>query len=69
MDVGIKHNGSIYNIQIVKSSGNKALDEAAKRIVRMSAPFSPLPKQVAKQLDVLKIRRVWSFSDDAQLNI
>ncbi len=67
MDVGIKSNGSIYNLRIVKSSGNKALDDAAKRIVRMSAPFSPLPAQISKQLDVLIIRRVWRFSDELTL--
>lgn len=69
MDVGIKANGSIYNIRIVRSSGNKVLDNAAKKIVRMSAPFAPLPKQILSQLDVLVIRRVWSFTDEAQLNL
>ena len=66
MDVGVKSDGSIYRIRIVKSSGNKALDDAAKRIVRMSAPFSPLPKQISNQLDVLIIRRVWSFTDESR---
>jgi len=68
MDVGIKKDGTLYNIKIIKSSGDKKLDEAAKRIVRISAPFSPLPKQIAAQLDVLKIRRVWSFSDESSLS-
>ncbi|MDD4907188.1 MAG: TonB family protein, partial [Methylobacter tundripaludum] len=33
MDVGIKADGSIYSIRINQSSGNPALDEAAKKIV------------------------------------
>jgi protein TonB len=41
MDVGIKPNGSIYSIRISKSSGYPALDQAAKRIVKLSAPFPP----------------------------
>ncbi|NOQ36405.1 MAG: TonB family protein [Methylococcaceae bacterium] len=69
MDVGIRTNGSIYQIRIVKSSGNKVLDDAAKRIVRMSAPFAALPKQISKQLEVLIIRRSWSFTDEAGLNL
>ena len=67
MDVGIRTNGSIYNIRIVESSGNEALDEAAKQIVEMSAPFAPLPAKIAQQLDVLVIRRVWHFTDDSGL--
>ncbi|MCK5727599.1 MAG: TonB family protein [Methylococcales bacterium] len=67
MDVGIRTDGSIYNIRIVESSGNEALDEAAKQIVEMSAPFAPLPVKIANQLDVLVIRRVWHFTDDSRL--
>jgi protein TonB len=47
MDVGINADGSIYSIRINRSSGNPALDEAAQKIVRMSAPFAPLPFRVA----------------------
>jgi len=65
MDVGIKADGSIYSIRITKSSGNKALDDAAKRIVRLSAPFAALPKELLKELDVLVIPRVWKFSDES----
>ena len=65
MDVGIKADGSIYSIRINQSSGNPALDEAAKRIVRMSAPFAPLPIDLQKELDVLVITRVWKFSDES----
>ncbi|MGZ8158060.1 MAG: energy transducer TonB [Methylobacter sp.] len=65
MDVGIKADGSIYSIRINQSSGNPALDEAAKRIVRMSAPFAPLPAELRKELDVLVITRVWKFSDES----
>lgn len=67
MDVGIKADGSIYSIRISRSSGNPALDEAAKGIVRMSAPFAPLPLDLRKELDVLVITRIWKFSDESGL--
>ena len=67
MDVGINADGGIYSIRINKSSGNPALDEAAKNIVRMSAPFPPLPLDLRKELDVLVITRVWKFSDESGL--
>jgi periplasmic protein TonB len=67
MDVGINSDGTIYSMRINKSSGNPALDEAAKRIVRMSAPFAPLPTELLKELNVLVITRVWKFSDESGL--
>ncbi|NOQ62944.1 MAG: TonB family protein [Methyloprofundus sp.] len=64
MDVAINADGSIYNLRINKSSGYSALDDAAKRIVRLSAPFPPLPKELLQELDILVITRVWKFSDE-----
>jgi protein TonB len=65
MDVGIKADGSVYSMRITRSSGYPALDEAAKRIVRMSAPFAPLPTELLKEIDVLVISRIWTFSDES----
>jgi len=70
MDVGLRSDGSIYSINISKSSDNKVLDEAAKKIVKMSAPFAPLPLDLLKELklkqqDILVITRVWIFSDES----
>jgi len=65
MDVGINADGSIYSIRINRSSGIPELDEAAKNIVRMSAPFAPLPQDLLKELNVLVITRVWKFSDES----
>lgn len=68
MDVGIKADGSVYSIRITRSSGYPALDDAAKRIVRLSAPFAPLPQELLKELDVLVISRVWKFSDETGMS-
>jgi periplasmic protein TonB len=65
MDVGIKADGSIYSMRISRSSGYPALDEAAKRIVRMSAPFPALPSDLLKEVNVLVITRKWKFSDES----
>jgi periplasmic protein TonB len=65
MDVGIKADGSIYSIRISKSSGIPELDAAAKNIVRMCAPFAPLPLELQKEVNVLVITRVWKFSDES----
>jgi protein TonB len=67
MEVEINVNGEIESMRITQSSGNPELDEAAKKIVRMSAPFPPLPLALHKELDMLKIIRVWKFSDESGL--
>ena len=63
MVVAIKADGSLYSLRVTKSSGYPVLDDAAKRIVHLSAPFPPLPKALLQELDILVITRIWKFSD------
>ncbi len=67
MKVGIKPDGSIYSTLITSSSGNKALDDAAKRIVNLGAPFSAVPRELLDEDEdgVLVILRVWKFSNES----
>ncbi|HUW76751.1 MAG TPA: energy transducer TonB, partial [Gallionella sp.] len=37
-------------------------DAAAMRIVRLAAPYSPLPPSITKDTDILEITRTWSFT-------
>jgi protein TonB len=68
MDVGIKADGSIHSIAVTRSSGHPALDEAAKNIVKMSAPFAPFSTELLKEVNVLVITRVWKFSDESGMS-
>ena len=68
LDVAINANGSIHSIHILKSSGHKVLDDGAKRIVRLAAPFSPLPASIRKDTDILHIVRAWQFESDYSLH-
>ncbi len=61
MKVAIRYDGSVVEISILESSGNKILDDAALKIVRLAAPFSPLPAEIRKTTDVLEIIRTWQF--------
>ncbi len=67
MEVTINPDGSLHAIFITRSSGNRRLDDAALQIVKMSAPFAPLPLALLKELNpkVLGITRVWKFSDES----
>ena len=59
LTVGIRRDGSVSSIEVIKSSGHPLLDAAAERIVRLSAPFPPIP--VDKGIDELYITRTWEF--------
>ncbi len=67
MDVAIKADGSLESVKLLRSSGHKVLDDGAIRIVRMAAPFAPLPPNIRKDVDILHITRVWQFHDDNSL--
>ncbi len=67
LSVGIKLDGSLYSVKVGRSSGYPALDEAALRIVRLAAPFSPLPDGLKDKIDVLVITRTWQFLSDHRM--
>ncbi|NHC07831.1 energy transducer TonB [Azonexus fungiphilus] len=53
--------GSLYNAEISRSSGHKVLDQAALRILRMAAPFGPIPREAMGGASVLSFAREWNF--------
>jgi len=59
--VGIYKNGDIESVLIKESSGFQVLDDAARRIVRLSAPYEPLTGPLAEETDILFITRTWEF--------
>ncbi len=61
LDVALNPDGSIYNITILRPSGHKVLDDAAINIVRLAAPFPPLPDDIRRDTDILHITRTWEF--------
>ena len=68
MTVSLKPDGRIDNIEINQSSGFKVLDEAAKKIVELGAPYAPFPEDIRKEVDILSITRTWTFSKDETLS-
>ena len=67
MHVAVRADGSVERIRVVRSSGVKLLDDAAVRIVRLSAPFAPFPPEIREEVDVLDITRTWQFLDGGTL--
>jgi protein TonB len=68
MTVSLKPDGRIDNIEINQSSGFKILDDAAKKIVELGAPYATFPEDIRKEVDILSITRTWTFTKDDTLS-
>ncbi|HEY2394393.1 MAG TPA: energy transducer TonB [Rudaea sp.] len=62
LTVALNRDGSIRSTDVIQSSGHKLLDDAAIRIVRLAAPFPPIP--TAEKVDELYVTRTWQFLPD-----
>jgi protein TonB len=66
--VGVRRDGSIAEMMLQRSSGEQVLDDAARRIVELAAPFAPFAGELADNVDILYIARTWEFRSDAGLS-
>lgn len=65
LDVALNPDGTVHSMTVLRSSGFPLLDDAAKRIVQLAAPFAPFPTNIHQETDVLHITRTWRFNDGA----
>ena len=65
--VSINRDGTLYEVQVLESSGQRTLDQAALRIVRLAAPFAPFTGDLA-DVDRLEIIRTWRFERGDRLS-
>lgn len=61
LDVALTADGSLQSVRLRRSSGQRVLDDAALRIVRLAAPYAPFPPSFKNEVDVLHIERTWRF--------
>ena len=59
--VAIRSDGSVESVTFVVSSGVAALDEAIRRVVHSQTPYQAFPPGLAREFDVIEIRRTWHF--------
>ncbi|WP_374340424.1 energy transducer TonB [Methyloversatilis sp.] len=62
LTVEIRADGEVEKIDLNRSSGQKVLDDAAIRIVRMGSPYAPFPPDIRREFEILSITRTWTFS-------
>ncbi|OGV72290.1 MAG: energy transducer TonB [Methylophilales bacterium RIFCSPHIGHO2_02_FULL_57_10] len=68
MTVSIKADGNVESIEINQSSGQKVLDDAARRIVELAAPYAEFSADMSKDTDILSITRTWTFTREDTLS-
>jgi periplasmic protein TonB len=65
LEVVIAADGRLDDIIVRRSSGDTALDQAALKILRLAAPFPPLPPNIREDYDVLRFAYEWDFAGTA----
>ncbi|MDD2743170.1 MAG: TonB family protein [Rhodocyclaceae bacterium] len=68
LTVTIMADGQVSRIEINRSSGHKTLDDSARRIVQMAAPYAAFPPNIRRDTDVLEITRTWHFTQGDHLS-
>ncbi len=68
MTVNIKADGSIESVELNQSSGHPVLDDAARRIVELAAPYADFPPDIRKDTDIISITRTWTFTREDTLS-
>lgn len=66
LSVILNPDGSIVQINVLQSSGQRVLDDAARQIVRLASPFAPFPPEISQHTDRLEIIRTWNFDITGQ---
>ena len=60
--VAIRRDGSVESVTFVIGSGVSGIDEAVRRIVHDQQPYPAFSAELRRDVDVLEIRRSWSFT-------
>ena len=67
LTVAIRSDGSVESVTFVISSGVVEVDEAIRRIVQSHEHYQAFPPALAREYDVIEIRRTWHFDDAVRL--
>jgi protein TonB len=67
LTVSIRADGTVESVEINRSSGQRILDAAAMRIVKLAAPYAVFPPDIRKETDILSITRTWQFTTNDHL--
>jgi protein TonB len=61
LEVSVRADGRLASVSVRRSSGYKALDDAALSILRLAGPFDPFPPELARNYAALRFAYQWEF--------
>ena len=67
LSVSINSDGQVEKIEIDRSSGHRVLDDAARRIIQMAAPYAAFPPDIRRDFERLEITRTLTFTSSNQI--
>jgi hypothetical protein len=65
--VAVRSDGSVESVTFVLSSGVPEIDDAIRRIVHSHVPYTAFSPALAREFDVVEIRRTWYFDAAVRL--
>ncbi|HEX8477538.1 MAG TPA: TonB C-terminal domain-containing protein [Telluria sp.] len=65
--IAIRADGSVEKVTFEVSSGVPAIDAAIRRVIASQAPYAAFPPALARQYDVVEIRRTWNIDTAIRL--
>lgn len=65
--VAIRRDGSVESVTFVVTSGVPEIDEAIRRIIQGQMPYQAFSSALAREFDVIEIRRTWYFDTAIRL--
>jgi TonB family protein len=66
--VAVRSDGSVESITFELSSGVAEVDESIRRMVRSQEHYQAFPPDLARDYDVIEIRRTWHFDVAVRLH-
>lgn len=69
LTVSLKADGTIEKIEVDRSSGNREVDEAARRIVQTAGPYGRFSQAMLARYGVLDLTMTWTFAREDALSV
>jgi protein TonB len=61
LEVAIRSDGTLGEVFVRQSSGQPALDRAARQILTLASPFDPFPRDLKDNYDMVRFAYEWRF--------
>ena len=69
LTVSVLADGSIERVEVDRSSGVRAVDNAARAIVKLAAPYGRFSPEMKARYGVLDLTMSWTFSSGEELSL